>query len=258
MSELIEFTRHGRYAVLRLAREAKRNALNREMRDATRTCLQSLDPDVRVVVVTGTGGSFCSGLDLKERELEKAAGKPDTAGDEWIDVNALVHAHAAIFVAAVNGLTLGAGLTFLNSCDLAIAAQSAQIGCPEIGFATYASMSGPSTQLTIARRHAAWLLLTAQRIDAATAERWGLVNEVVADDQLMPRARALAEHIAQFDAVALREVKKALHHVPAEITDWRAAMEYGQTVNQAIRRETSAAAKGLQHFAQGGRNPGQG
>lgn len=258
MSELVELTRHDGWAVIRLARESKRNALNREMRDAMRSCLQQLERDVRVIVVTGTGGSFCGGLDLKEREAEKAAGQPDTAGSEWLDINVSVREHPAIAIAAVNGIALGAGVTLINSCDLALAGQSAQIGCPEIGFATYASMAGPTLQLTIARRRAAWLLLTAQRIDAATAERWGLINEVAADDQLMARAQALARHIAQFDVIALREIKKSMHYISTEITDWRAAMEYGQTVNEAIRRETSAAAEGLQKFAMGGRNPGQG
>jgi enoyl-CoA hydratase/crotonobetainyl-CoA hydratase len=84
------------------------------------------------------------------------------------------------------------------------------------------------------------------------------VNEVVAAAQLDARATELAERIAQFDPVALREVKQALNRIPTEITGWRAGMEYGQSVNDAIRRETTAAAQGLAHFAQGGRNPGQG
>jgi enoyl-CoA hydratase/carnithine racemase len=258
MSELVIVTQHEHWATIRLARAPKRNALNREMRDALRTHLDALQANTRVVVITGSDAVFCAGLDLKERELEKAAGMPDTAGEEAIELNASIREHPAVFIAALNGLALGAGVTLMNSCDLAVAADSATIGCPEIGFATYASMAGPTTQLTALRRRAAWLLLTAERIDATTAERWGLINEVVEAAQLTARVEALAAHVAQFDAIALREVKKALNHIPAEITDWRAAMEYGQTVNQAIRRETSAAAQGLAHFASGGRNPGQG
>jgi enoyl-CoA hydratase/carnithine racemase len=258
MASLVHLVRHDGWVEIQLTRHEKRNALNREMRSSLRDCLAQLEGIARVIVVTGAGSSFCAGLDLKEREEDKAAGRIDTAGDEWMDVNTQVREHPAIFIAAVNGLALGAGVTLLNSCDLAIAADSAKIGCPELGFATYAGMAGPTTQLTVSRRHAAWLLLTAERIDAATAQRWGLVNEVVETERLASRAAELAAHIAQFDPVALREVKKALHHIPAHIVDWREAMEYGQSVNQTIRSETTAAAQGLAYFARGGRNIGQG
>jgi len=258
MSELVVVTQHDQWATIRLARAAKRNALNREMRTALRAHLEALKPHARVIVLTGTDAVFCAGLDLKEREAEKAAGEADTAGEEALELNVSMREHPAVFIAAQNGLALGAGVTLVNSCDLAIAADNASFGCPEIGFATYASMAGPTTQQTVQRRRAAWLLLTAERIDAATAERWGLVNEVVAAAQLEARVTELAERIAQFDPVALREVKQALNRIPADITGWRAGMEYGQSVNDAIRRETTAAAQGLAHFAQGGRNPGQG
>ncbi|WP_233838207.1 enoyl-CoA hydratase/isomerase family protein [Paraburkholderia sp. ZP32-5] len=258
MSELVVVTRHPHWATIRLARATKRNALNREMRDALRAHLEALKADTRVIVLTGTDAVFCAGLDLKERETEKAAGQPDTAGEEAIELNVSMREHPAVFIAAQNGLALGAGVTLVNSCDLAIAADSATFGCPEIGFATYASMAGPTVQQTVQRRRAAWLLLTAERIDAATAERWGLINEVVGAQDLDARVAQLAGHIAQFDPVALREIKQALNRIPTDITGWRAGMEYGQTVNDTIRRETAAAAQGLAHFAQGGRNPGQG
>jgi enoyl-CoA hydratase/carnithine racemase len=258
MTDLVRLVTHDGWAEIQLARHDKRNALNREMRQSLASCLDRLEALARVVVITGTESSFCAGLDLKEREEDKAAGRVDTAGDEWMEVNTRVREHPAVFVAAVNGLALGAGVTLLNSCDLAIAANSARIGCPELGFATYAGMAGPTTQLTISRRHAAWLLLTAERIDAATALHWGLINEVVEPAHLAARAAELATHIAQFDRIALREVKKALNHIPAHIADWREAMEYGQQVNQNIRRETTAAAEGLARFARGERNIGQG
>jgi enoyl-CoA hydratase/carnithine racemase len=258
METTIETVQHDGWAVIRLARAQKRNAANRAMREALRSALEHLAADNRVIVVTGTDTSFCAGLDLKEREAEKAAGRPDTAGEEWMDISTMIREHSSVFIAALNGLALGAGVTLLNSCDLAIAADTASIGCPEIGFATYAGMSGPTTQLTALRRRAAWLLLTAERIDARTAEHWGLVNEVVEAARLMARTEKLAARIAGFDPIALREVKKAINHIPAQITGWREAMQYGNGVNVTIRQETTAAAEGLARFANGGRNPGQG
>jgi enoyl-CoA hydratase/carnithine racemase len=258
MSVPIEVTRRDGWAVIRITREAKRNSMNRETRKALRDAFDSLAGVARAIVLTGTGVAFCAGLDLKERESERLAGLPDTAGEEWIALNVAIRAHPAIFIAAVNGLALGGGATLINVCDLAIASTEASIGCPEMGFSMYPGMAGPTSQLMLPKKRAAWLVLTTNRIDGATAEKWGMVNEVVEPGNLLPRAEALAAQIAKFDPVALAEAKKALDQVPANITGWREAMDYGQTVNATIRSKTDATREGLARFAAGKRNPGQG
>ncbi|MDB5807805.1 MAG: hypothetical protein JWN73_5127 [Betaproteobacteria bacterium] len=226
--------------MLRIARADKRNAADRATRAALAAALDELR-DVRAIVITGSGASFCAGIDLKEREAEKAAGLPDTAGEEWMDINVALRSHPAVCIAAVNGLALGAGLTLVNSCDLALAAQSASFGTPEVGFGAYASMAGPTMQRSgLTRKRVAWMLLAAPRLDAAGAERWGLINEVTADTDLLPRAAALAAEIAGRDAVALAEIKQTLDRLPPQ-AGWREAMEYGQTVNAAIRARRAAA-----------------
>jgi len=261
-SSAIEVTRHPGWALLRIAREDKRNAMDRATRSGLAAALAELarpGGEVRAIVITGRGASFCAGLDLKERSAEQAAGVPDTAGMEWLEINMALRRHPAVCIAAVNGLALGAGVTLINSCDLALASDDASIGCPEIGFASYASMAGPTLQLSgLSRKRAAWMLLTAPRIDALTAERWGLINEVVPADALLTRASALATQIAGYDAAALAEIKQTLDHIPAQVADWRGAMEYGQSVNAAIRARTGAAAAGLAHFALAGRSPDEG
>jgi enoyl-CoA hydratase/carnithine racemase len=258
MSQPIEVTRHEGWAVIRITREAKRNSMNRETRKALRDAFDSLRAEARAIVLTGTGVAFCAGLDLKERESERLAGLPDTAGEEWIALNVAIREHPAVFIAAVNGLALGGGATLINVCDLAIASAAASIGCPEMGFSMYPGMAGPTSQLTLARKRAAWLVLTTYRIDGATAERWGMVNEVVSAERLLARAGEVAAQVATFDPVALAEAKKALDQVPANITGWREAMDYGQTVNATIRSKTNATREGLARFAAGKRNPGQG
>lgn len=259
METTIDIEAHDGWAVLRLNRPAKRNALDRAMRASLRRALEALADGPRAVVVTGRDGSFCAGLDLKEREADRAAGRENTAGAEWIDLAMAIREHPAVFIAAVNGPALGAGVTLVNACDLALAASDAVLGCPELGFATYAGMSGPTTQLSqIARKRVAWMLLNAQPLDAATAERWGLVNEVVAPGALLARAGEVAARIARFDGIALAEVKRALDHVPAVVADWRGGMAHGQTVNAAIRARRQAAADGLAPVAQAGPSRGPG
>ncbi|WP_179283460.1 enoyl-CoA hydratase/isomerase family protein [Bordetella genomosp. 9] len=227
--------RHPGWAVVRIARTARRNALDRRARIALLRAFDSLQGQARCIVLTGTDGSFCAGLDLKERAGELAAGQRDTSGDEWIAVNMAIRRHPAVFIAAVNGMALGGGMTLVNSCDLALAAEDAWLGCPELASSAYAGAAGPTGMLSWPRKRVAWMLLTAERIDAHTAERWGVVNEVVAADGLLARARELATRIAGFDVAALEETKKSLDHVPAQVADWEGAMRYGQSVNAAIR-----------------------
>jgi enoyl-CoA hydratase/carnithine racemase len=239
--QLIELQRQSRWALLRIARAEKRNAMNRAARAALAAALEALRGEVRAIVITGAEQSFCAGLDLKEREAERAAGLPDTAGQEWMDINMAIREHPAVVIAAVNGAAMGAGLTLVNSCDLAIAAQSATFATPEIGFGSYASMAGPTLQRSaLTRKRLAWMLLTAPRLAAVTAERWGLINEAVPDEELMQRAGALAQQVAGYDPVAIAEIKSSVDALPPQ-AGWREAMEYGQTVNEAIRARSRAS-----------------
>ncbi len=258
MNDLVVVTHHTGWAELRINREDKRNAMNRATRRSLLRAFSELESSAKAIVITGTGNSFCAGIDLKELEDDRAQ---QIAGgsEEWIEVNLAIRAHSAIFIAAVNGLALGGGATLISACDLAVASSAASIGCPEMGFATYPGMAGPAIQLSgITRKQAAWLVLTANRIDGATAERWGMVNACVEPDELLPFARRLAQKIAGFDVVALAESKKALDCIPREITGWPEAMNYGQMVNHAIRAKTGAQAEGRARFAAGKKNPGQG
>lgn len=258
MPDDLIITRHDGWAQLQVNREAQRNAMNRTARQGLLNAFKSLKGQVKVVVLTGTGVAFCAGMDLKEREADRTAGI-EGAGEEWIAVNMAIRAHPAIFIAAVNGLALGGGATLLNVCDLAIASTKASIGCPEMGFATYPGMAGPAIQLSgVTRKQAAWLVLTTNRIDGATAERWGMVNQCVEPDELLPTAQALAKKLAQFDAVALRESKRALDRIPSVISNWQQAMDHGLMVNTTIKSQTTAMAEGNARFAAGLKNPGQG
>ena len=258
MTNDLIITRHEGWAQLQVNREPQRNAMNRATRQGLLNAFEELKGQVKAIVLTGTGVAFCAGMDLKEREADRKAGI-EGAGEEWIAVNMAIRAHPAIFIAAVNGLALGGGATLINVCDLAIASTKASIGCPEMGFATYPGMAGPAIQLSgVTRKQAAWLVLTTNRIDGATAERWGMVNQCVEPDQLLPTAAALAQKVAQFDAVALRESKRALDKIPQVITNWQDAMDHGQMVNTTIKSQTTAAAEGNARFAAGLKNPGQG
>jgi len=245
------------YALIRINRHDKRNAMNEAARKALMEALDQIRGRFKVAVLTGTEGSFCSGIDLKESHAAREKGLAMDPKYSWSEVNLAIRAHPAIFIAAVNGIALGGGATLINVCDLAIAAEEAQIGMPEMGFATYPGLAGPTTQFSLPRKRAAWMMLTTKRIDGATAERWGLVNQVVPRAELLDVADEVARTVAQFDATALTESKHALDKLPVVI-DWRASFDFGQEVIGNIRKKTNAASEGLEKFSQGGRLAGQG
>ena len=236
-SDEIRLTDKGAYAILTIDREAKRNAMNRSARNGMLRAMEHAREKYAAIVLTGVGKSFCAGVDLKERAQDVEQGIQG-ASQEWADVNIAIRQHPSIFIAAVNGLALGGGATLINVCDLAVAAQSVEIGMPEMTFATYPGLAGPSTQLSLSRKRVAWMMLTAKRISAETAASWGLLNQCVPDAELLSTAEALAAHVAAFEPVALALSKQALDRIPAAITDWRQAFGYGELVNAAIRQRT--------------------
>uniref|UniRef100_A0A973WPK3 Uncharacterized protein n=2 Tax=Bradyrhizobium quebecense TaxID=2748629 RepID=A0A973WPK3_9BRAD len=148
--------------------------------------------------------------------------------------------------------------TLISVCDLAVAADEAEIGMPEIGFGAYPQFSGPGAQIQLTAKRAAWLVLTAQRIDGRTAESWGMVNRSVPLAGLMDEAERLAKAVSAFDPVVLSESKRALDVIPATISGWRQAFEHGLSTNARIRSSSAAQAEGFTRFSAGERNPGQG
>jgi len=141
-SDLIQLEDRGEYAFLRINRAEKRNAMSSEARRALSARLKELHGVHKVVVITGSGASFCSGVDLKESAAAPTPQARAAGSREWIDVLLEIRRHPAIFIAAVNGFALGGGTSLINVCDLAIAADEAQLGMPEMGFGTYPAMAG--------------------------------------------------------------------------------------------------------------------
>jgi enoyl-CoA hydratase/carnithine racemase len=239
--ELVRLEDFGSYAVITLNRSEKRNAMSSQAQQQLQDILKRCLGRYAAAVITGSGNSFCSGIDLKERRERLQSGDAPTEysrqGHSWVETIEAVRRHPTVFIAAVNGYALGGGVSLINACDLAIAANDAEIGMPEITFASYPTVAGPTTQLRILRKHAAWMILTGKRIDGRTAARWGLVNDAVPGESLLEEAKALAAHIAQFNKVTLDWSKKALDDIPNQVSDWTAALEYGRVVTSVIQNQ---------------------
>ena len=248
--------RRDTYHIVRMSRPQKRNAMHREGRRALlRAFERSAEESARVVILTGTDKSFCSGVDMVERAEDQRAGALAEPQSDWIELLTAIRQHPAVFIAAVNGVAMGGGAAFVNVCDLAIASHDASISSPEMGFGAFAHFSGPGAQFQALPKRVAWMLYTTDRIDGATAAAWGLVNECVSPDELLPRAEALASRIAAFDPIALTETKRALESTPSAEVSWREAFEYGQRVNERIRNPPSTRVYELRGFEERGMKP---
>lgn len=186
--------RRGAVLVMTLNRPAQRNAVNRAVSLGVAAALDALDSDgdLRVGIVTGAGGSFCSGMDLKAFVDGE---RPELEGRGFAGVTEAPPAKPLI--AAVEGFALAGGCELALACDLIVAGDSAVFGLPETARGLVAG-SGGLVRLrdrippAIALEYA----LTAARIDAATAHRWGLVNRLVPTGGALDAAIRLADQIA--------------------------------------------------------------
>ena len=218
----------GHVCVITLDRPHRRNALNYRAYDQLEAAFRaaSEDPQVRCVVVTGADPAFCSGDDVGEimagpKAVSAAPAAPPTATPAAIA--ALECAKPVI--AAVNGAAVGWGMELALFADIRIASQAARFAelfvkrglpCDVGGFYRLPAIVGPAK--------AAELLFTGDVIDAAEALRIGLVSEVVAHAELIPRAMALACRIAANPPLAVQRLKEGLNRTaygdPREIGAW--------------------------------------
>jgi crotonobetainyl-CoA hydratase len=213
----------GHVAVLTLDRPEAMNAVNAALSTALGEGVEraAADPAVRVLLLTGKGRAFSAGADLKAL----AAGEPIGAEghDEWGFAGFVRHWVDKPVVAAVNGFALGGGTELALACDLVVASTEARFGLPEVTRGLFAAAGGViRLQRQIPAKRAAEIALTGQPIDAATALAWGLVNRVVAPDDLLPTALALAEAVAGNAPTAVRQTKRMLHRGAAAGSDWDA------------------------------------
>ncbi|MBV9661572.1 MAG: enoyl-CoA hydratase/isomerase family protein [Acidimicrobiales bacterium] len=184
------------------------------------------DTSVRAVVFTGKGRSFSAGADIRPggpapdprvatmegsgsqlgRFLYGAIpGGPGIAGGSMWQY---LHQFRKPLIGAVKGYALGGGWELAEACDLIVAGESAQFGSIEVKLGLYPFGIGSQyLARTIGKHRALWMMMTGNLIDAGTALDWGLVNEVVSDEECLSRAFQLAREIIQFPPLALSTMK---------------------------------------------------
>ncbi|BBZ29951.1 enoyl-CoA hydratase [Mycolicibacterium madagascariense] len=188
--------RRGNVLLITLNRPEARNAVNAAVSTALGDALHEAqhDPEVRAVVVTGAGQSFCAGADLKAISRRENIYHPEHA--EWGFAGYVQHVIDKPTIAAVNGTALGGGTELALASDLVVAEERTTFGLPEVKRGLIAAAGGVFRIVDqLPRKVAMELIFTGEPMSAADALRWGLVNQVVPDGTVVDAALALAQRI---------------------------------------------------------------
>jgi enoyl-CoA hydratase len=242
MTEPVTVERHGHVQVITINRPEVRNALNGAATRAMAAAADELDadPGLRVGVLTGAGGTFCAGMDLKGW---MHGDKPTIEGRGFGGIT--ITPPRKPLIAAVEGYALAGGFELMLACDLVVAGQGSKFGVPEV---KRALVAGGGAALLLPKRIpfavAMELLLTGEPVSAARAAELGLVNRVVPDGTALDGALALAEVIAANGPLAVAATKQ----IARAQADWtveegwqRQAELYKPVFASADAREGAAA-----------------
>ncbi|MEH0573212.1 crotonase/enoyl-CoA hydratase family protein [Streptomyces sp. B21-108] len=217
----------GHTLLVTLNRPGVMNAVNGELSSAVGAALEEADrdPEVRAVVLTGAGGrAFCAGADLKALARGESIAAP--GHEEWGFLGYVRHAISKPTIAAVNGFALGGGTELVLASDLAVAADTAVFGLPEVSRGIFAAAGGVfRLPEQLPRKIAMEMVLTGEPIDADRALQLGLVNRVVPAADVLDAALALAERIAVNAPLAIQASKRVAlgfreGRVPGEAARW--------------------------------------
>jgi len=251
---------NGAIATITLNRPEARNALTAEMKDGLLAALREAGADsgVRAVVLTGAGHAFCAGQDLREHAglLDSGEESVDTVRQHYNPIIMTITGMPKPVIAALGGVAAGAGASLAFACDFRIAARRASVlmAFARVGLGADSGASWTLQRLVGAAR-AAEMLLLAEPLAADKALSYGLVNSVVADDELAAAVHELAARLAAGPTAAYAAIKQSLvfaaTHGLAESLELEARLqaELGRTADH--RAATAAFVSKQQPVYQG-------
>ena len=240
---LIE-TQTPQITVVTLNRPERRNALTIELLTELQAAINvaSEQPHQRVLILRGAGAAFCTGLDLKEAaDHTKAHSTAEMVANTLIAISQT----RLITIAAVHGAAVAGGAGIMSACDFVVAAQRTKVGYPEVRRGLVAGLVMTFLRRQIGERNMRELLLGSELIDAERAKEIGLVNHVVARDDVMNEAQKFAESVLQGAPGALAQTKRLIDELW-----WRSVKE---DVDVALKyhlqaRDSDEASEGIAAF----------
>ena len=212
--EFITYEQEGFVGILTINRPKALNALNSQVLDELNETIDSIDiNETRALILTGAGDkSFVAGADIGEMStLTKAEG--EAFGKKGNDVFRKLETLEIPVIAAVNGFALGGGCEISMACDIRIASDNAIFGQPECGLGIIPGFGGTQRLARlVGMGRAKEMIFTCDNVDANEAYRIGLVNKVVAKEELMPTAKAMAAKIISKGSYAVSVAKAAINN----------------------------------------------
>lgn len=209
-------------ATITLNRPDKRNAISYELIDDLIAALkQAASSAAQIVILTGAGKAFCSGMDLDN--LKQLTGR--THEQNVVDSETMASLFRTLYdfpkptIAAVNGAAIAGGTGLATLCDFTLAVPEAKFGYTEVRIGFVPGIVSSYLIANVGEKRARDLLLTGRLFDADEAHRLGLVNEIVVPDQLMPRALQLAAQLMENSPASLRTTKALLSSYTKEQLD---------------------------------------
>jgi|SRR5579862_730465 len=209
----------GALATITLNRPDKRNAISYELIDELLRALAELeDSPAQILILTGSGKAFCSGMDLDNLRAITGRTSEENQADsaQMARLFRTLYEFPKVTIAAVNGPAIAGGCGLATLCDLTLASAEAKFGYTEVRIGFIPAIVSTFLLRQIGEKQALDLLLTGRIIDADEALRMGLANEIVAPAKLMERARGLASNLLQNSPASLLATKRLLRRYSSD------------------------------------------
>lgn len=248
MSQTILTTVDNKIMTITLNRPEVYNALSTELvRNLKEALLEGNQrDDVNVIVITGNGGVFSTGADIKE--FSKQIGNVELAKERanlTTEIHSLIPSLDKVVIASVEGYAFAGGCGIALACDLVVASEKAQFSYPEIIKGFVPAIVSPNLVRIAGRKRAFELLITGNRISAQYAYEIGVINHVVPTEELQDKTYELASKLASYSATALKMTKELFYQVGEK--PFNEAIEIAKNTNVKMR-QTEDFKKGVESF----------
>lgn len=245
----ILFSVAGPIATITLNRPEKRNALNATLIHELKACFTMVgdDESIRVVVLRGAGTDFCAGADLEQLEKVSKASVLENRADaeKFAALLLAIRRLPKPVIAVVHGRALAGGAGLATACDMILATRSSQFGYPEVKIGFVAAMVLAILRRNLGEKKAFEVLATGGLWSAESAEKIGLINNVIDDENLDAAVAGLTNKMAGLSSSALALTKSLLYQIDGMSFDQ--ALRAGVEMN-AIARLTPDCQEGLKRF----------
>ncbi len=212
MSDLVLLEIHGSRAELVLNRPERRNSLTgplvNQLHERLNQCVSN--PDCRVIVIRGAQGYFCAGLDLKEFAIDPAPEWRERFSDDWADFHCAIYNCTKPVIGALEGFAIAGGSALAFACDFLVAGKNSFLHVAEAERGMSAPVNIAWLALRFGYARAMQFAQLAQRVYGEALVQQGIALEAVADDQVLMRAREVADRLAGFDMKSNARIKKSL------------------------------------------------